>query len=82
MTVGDEAHVGEIMRRWCSLAGLTQRQIDVVSAKAMGWKQREIASWLGVCQSDVSRILKRARQRLRAVVGSKIDEYNGSLPAM
>lgn len=46
------------------LAGLTERETDVLALVGNGWKQREIAGWLEIHQTTVSRRLHSGRGKL------------------
>lgn len=47
-----------------NLAGLSERETDVLALVGNGWKQREIAGWLEVDQATVSRRLHSGREKL------------------
>lgn len=46
------------------LAGLSERETDVLALTGNGWKQREIAEWLEIDQATVSRRLHSGRDKL------------------
>ena len=45
-------------------AGLTEREIQILSLIENGWKQQEIAGWLEIDQATVSRRLSTGRRKL------------------